>query len=501
MKKIYNNMVVFLTALVPCAYSWIFGGTYAPYVNAVMPWVTLLMLEAMLFFPQHYENELIQAARARVWRGLRKDPLAWVIVAFLVLLTVPFVNAGLCPVCDYPRIIAGENPEPFFKFLPFCVNRAQHYGVFMWFLPTLTAVLSVKHACTKRGKRLLMEILLWNGFALAILGAVQVITGAEAPLWADPGRIKVFFFSTFGYPNMAGCFFAAVFSIGFALWRRRLDEINERLKHEGRDKLLQNHLFFWKKHYLLIPTTVAYFAAINTLSRATTLLVTMLALLFFVHTATCILVKMKSAKRFKVGVVSALSLGLVVFFGICVMPDDIRTEVDTIDTREVLDRMTGKSEDHVAVATRIWQKHPFFGVGGWGYWHFRVSDLTERDEPVPQMLGGGNVHNDYLQFLVEHGVAGALALAGILLLLLTPVLQRWKELVASIRFSRRKTGLPSPIQIFALPAAAFFILLGAIATMVHAVGDCPLRSPAILSMLLLSIAAIDGFLPESPTYD
>jgi hypothetical protein len=38
--------------------------------------------------------------------------------------------------------------------------------------------------------------------------------------------------------------------------------------------------------------------------------------------------------------------------------------------------------------------------------------------------------------------------------------------------------------------------MAAVATLIHAFGDCPLRSPAILSLFLVSLATIDGFLPK-----
>ena len=44
---------------------------------------------------------------------------------------------------------------------------------------------------------------------------------------------------------------------------------------------------------------------------------------------------------------------------------------------------------------------------------------------------------------------------------------------------------------------AFTGLAGAVAIGVHAFGDCPLRSPAVLSLLFVSLAAVPGFLPRS----
>ena len=497
MTAFYNNIVVFLVALVLCAYSWIFGGTMGPMLIPVMPWLALLVLEGLLCFPQKHSAETTFEARTRVWSRLKKDPLTWVILSFIIYLSIPFANKGLCEICDNPLIAAGAKAAPPLPFLPFCVNRTDHLGVFLWFVPTLVSVLAVKHALLKEGKRMLVHIVVWNGFLLAILGAVQSATGAKGPLWTDFGYGDTYFFSTFGYTNMAGDFFTTVFALGFGLWRRQLDDIEAELKQEGRDKLKQSHTFFWKKHYLLIPTVIAYFAAINTLSRASIMLVTLIALVMFVHTATCMLKKMSRARRFKAGVVGAFGLALIVVFGIFAMPEDVQREVDTINTSAVLNRMTGKGQYHVRVATAIWKKHALFGVGGWGYCHFCIPEMTDKELPCLQTVGGINVHNDYLQFLVEHGAVGACFLLAIIVLIVMPIARQWGDLLKAARFMSPKQRPPLPLQVFVLPAPVFAILLAAVATLIHAFGDCPLRSPAILSMLFVSLASMRGFMPTT----
>ena len=108
----YNNIAVFEVALALCAYSWIFGGTMGPMLVPVMPWLALLMLEALLCFPQKHSAETTFEARTRVWSRLKKDPLTWTILAFFLYLALPFLNKGLCEVCDYPLIAAGADPPP-----------------------------------------------------------------------------------------------------------------------------------------------------------------------------------------------------------------------------------------------------------------------------------------------------------------------------------------------------------------------------------------------------
>lgn len=113
-----------------------------------------------------------------------------------------------------------------------------------------------------------------------------------------------------------------------------------------------------------------------------------------------------------------------------------------------------------------------------------------------QVVGGINVHNDYLQFLAEHGIVGFGLFAAIVVLLLWPFGVVWRAMVESVRFIPTKDQPPQPVQVFVIPPPAFFIFLTAIATFIHGLGDCPLRSPAVLTLFLVSLAAIDGYLPR-----
>ena len=574
MLSLYNNIAAIHVFVVCAVFAWLFGGIRGEFLPPVMPWVTAFLLEAMVCFPQRHEGETTYDARTRVWKAMRRDPLVWVSLAFIVLLMVPFFNTGLCPACDYPKILTGADPKPPLPILPFCVSRIEHLNVVMWFVPALVAMVATKHALQKQGKRTLLEMIVWNGFALAVLGVIQQAFEAPGPLWHDDLK-GVYFFSTFGYPNMAADYFTTLFGIAVGLWRWNLEEVrrsevsvsshsshsrssssrkssapaavpspapaeapsaapaeaqsaapavdspapavamsgqtaspaageasaghhhHHHHHHSHRvDARPKRTGHFWRKHYLLIPSVFFYVAALDTLSRAAVLLATGLAIIFFLHTFICFFAKMKRAKRVKFGALCVLVLAVIAVCAFFFMPEDLQKEVDTINTSEVLDRVTGRGQYHVRVATQIWKEHALFGVGGWGYKHFCLQYMTDKELREIQKVGGINVHNDHLQFLAEHGIVGFGLLATIVILLLAPLVNIWRALVASVRFIPTKEQPPQPIQIFVLPAPVFCILATSAATFVHAFGDCPLRSPAVLTLLYVSLAAMDGFLPR-----
>ncbi len=499
MSFLLDNFAPFAVAAVASAVAWMFGGTRGGLLIPVVPWLSVLLAEVLFCFPQRRPDETSYEARARVWHALKRDPVAWIALGLFVLLLIPFVNNGLCPVCDVKRLAEGLSADPPVPILPFCVDRIDHLNVVLWFALALPSLLVVRHALTRHGKRLALELIVWNGTALAALGFLQGALGAPGPLWSTASGTGSVgdFFATFGYPNMAGDYFTTLFGLALALWRRNLDDLRD--AHRMKDissAAAPRPRMFWTKHYFLIPAVVFFYAALNTLSRAAILLVTLSAVVFFAHSFVSFVAHKRKADRVRAGAWTALGLGVVIFLSCLFAPKGLQREVNTLGTTEVLDRVTGRSQYHVRVATEIWKDHVLFGCGGWGYIHFCIPKMTPAERRQIQVVGGINVHNDYLQFLAEHGLVGFGALVALVLLLLWPVGQAWRLLAREARFKTGRDAPPKPVQVFALPAPAFFVLVTVACTLIHAFGDCPLRSPAVLTLFFVSLAAIPGFLPR-----
>jgi len=498
MRFLCDNIAGIYIAAVAGLMAWVFGGTRSDLLLPLVPWLMLFMTEIILFFPQKRAGETSYEARERAWRAMKRDPLVWVSLGFLALLAIPFLNNGLCPLCDAAKIADGLSPKPPIPYLPFCVNRMHHLNVVLWFVTALSCLIATKHCLAKHGQRILLEMIVWNGAALAVFGFVESAAGAPGPFWTPlpDGRHASDFFSSFGYPNMGGDYFTTIFGLSAALWRWRYDEVRNETHHSGSTASKPPRGRFWRQNYLLVPAGLSFFAALNTLSRASILLVTFLAVLIFLHTFVTFLSRLDRARRVKRGVLSLFVLGVIAFSATVFLPEDMQREVDTIDTTAVLDRVTGKGYYHVRVATELWKDHVLFGCGGWGYKHLSVPKMTDDEFRDLQRVGGINVHNDYLQFLAEHGLIGFGALVALVVLLIMPVGTAWCELASAVRFVKPKNRPPRPVKLFVLPAPVFIILLTALATVIHGFGDCPFRSPAVLSLFFIELAAMPAFLPR-----
>ena len=507
MSFLCDNYAAIVVATVASLVAWLFGGARGDWLTPVVPWILLFMLEVIICFPQRHHGESSFYARERVWEEIRHSALFWLTFGFLLLLMIPFANTGLCLRCDADLIAQGISPAPKLPFLPFCINRLEHLNVVMWFAVALLAMIAVHFCLTRRGKRLVIELIVWNGAALAVFGFVQGAMNAPGPFWTDlsGNAAEGTFFATFGYPNMAGDYFTTLFGLSVALWRDRCEHLYQESLQMDPSTRAANEMKsigrFWRQHYHLMPAVVFFFAALNTFSRAAIVLVTATACVYFFHTLLIVIYRMKKSRRVFVGVWSVLVFMLIVFFASIFMPKSIRREVSTLGTTEVLDRVTGKGEYHVQLATEIWHDHLLFGCGGWGYRHLCVPKMRELglDPKKLPRVGGANVHNDYLQFLAEHGLVGAALLVAIVGLLIWPILRQWAVMVKVRRFNKTKRDLPKPLQIFALPQPVFFILTASVATLIHAFGDCPLRSCAVLTLFFISIASLPGFMPKQVT--
>ena len=504
MSFLYNNIAAIVVAAVASIVAWLFGGARGDLLLPVVPWLFALMVEVILCYPQRHHGETTYEARSRVWHELKRSKLVWISCGLLALLLIPFINNGLCTGCDAALIAQGHSPEPPFSFLPFCVDRLDHLNVVLWFMVVLPSVIAVHPCLTRRGKRLVIELIVWNGAALAVLGFVQGAMDAPGPFWQtlEGGKRSGDFFSSFGYPNMAGDYFVTLFGLAVALWRDRCEQL--RREDAGKDPSelsgsdAKKRGRFWRRHYFLMPATVFFFAALNTLSRAAIILVAASALVYFAHTLVIILSRMRRSRRVFVGVWSLVVFGLVVFFATITMPNKMRKELNTLDTLGTLDRVTSRAQYHGTVAPAIWKDHPLFGVGGWGYAHFCTDKMKELNIPTRELqrVGGANVHNDHMQFLVEHGLVGFGAMVAIAILLLWPVVRQWYAMARDMRFKKGKDLPPKPVSIFVLPAPVLFSLLTAVCTVIHAFGDCPLRSCAVLDLFYISLAALPGFMPK-----
>lgn len=472
------------------AFAWTFGGCRADALAKVMPWASLACAVGTFLLPQRHPGEAWKGAAGRVVLGVLKDPFFWIALLFLGYLLLPLFNVSLCPVCDWKAIDAGADPYPPLRYLPFCANPHEHAGVLWWFGPALLSALGIRHGLTRSGKRVFLELLAWNGAALAVLGFLQYATGAQFPYWGKAIR-PTHFFSVFGYPNMGGAFFTLSYALSLGIWCSRMGDAEASSLDMGAHP-------FVRAHYPFVAVALTLAALLATLCRAAIVLAVGLTAAFFLYVVLRAFVgnDWRRGRRFRSAVVAVL-LMMGLFGAVYVYaPPEVGREIGTVSPLAVADRVSGKAQYHTRVATAIMRDFPLFGVGGWGYRHFSQAYMTPEELKRQQVAGGANVHNDYLQFLAEHGLVGFAMLVVCVWLLALPTGREWKRRAAKALAAERSSMGASTLTLFAVSPPIVWTFLGCVAVLVHAFGDCPLRSAAVLSAFLAILPASFGFMPR-----
>jgi hypothetical protein len=491
MNWLSKHILFFHVAALIIALGWIHGGTRPDWLMPVVPWMALAILVWLFLCPQPKKDEFLLESRERIWRLAKRDALTYISLVFTGLLVIPFFNVAQEPTWVEATQQWQVFPPPV-KWLPFTPDIRRHSIVLLWFIPAMITVVAVKQGLLKRAKRILLEIICWNGAALALLGFVQLACKSTSILGLTP--LDSYFFSVFGYVNVGAAYFTLIGSLSFGLWVQQAAEDSSLTVVSTLEPDEMQSVYV--AHRMLIPMLFCFAGAICTLSRAAILLCIVLFVFFMIYGLTFIW------KRIAVGVrisivsgLSALVFSIVVLF-FALRLEGLKKELSTITADAVIERVLGKGQNHISVSKKIIADYPLFGVGGWGYPVYQRAYMTPEQLKSMQIVGGSNVHNDMFQFVVEHGYIGFGLMMSFVWLLVIPLVRE------TVRFCRAiRSGPPHSVSsrkflwFYRIPPVVVAIFAGTTATVIHSLGDLPFRSPAVLVVWLVSLVCASAWIP------
>lgn len=483
--------------------SWAKGGS-SPYYSWALPWLALGIIELMFLFPPAREFENPGVATRRMVRNIFLDPVTYIGIALIAFLTIQWANGPrIASFADDGALVFSDPPFP---SLPFCVEPFMALQVLAWFIAIVVAVIAVRHTLKPSARELLLKIIVANGAVLSVIGFAQNPTFADSGkiLWCIP--VDVYFFSTFGYPNHAGAFFELITAINIGLILRAISD------PEHSDGL------GWMSIALLANIA----GALGSLSRASLLLTGGILAFGLLYALIFLFRRISMGKYMCLLAFSLLIIAAGAAFAI--MPGSpLAREASTIisDTekfsevesgsRGLIDdddsargekSFVGKLWDSVYKtsereilsdsAISIWKKHPWAGVGGWGFRHYVVGEVGEDKWDYLKTAGRANVHNDTFQFLCEHGVIGFGLIFAIFAALLTHTFMRFAGLRRAVDFhsgtKRSWFASVSPV--------VWMTFAGCGAVLFHSTLDLPFRSAAVSLVFFVSLACLPAFLPR-----
>lgn len=421
---------------------WAWGGTPIR-LQFPLPWFGLLYLVLIFLVPAIYRGQHSTCHSVACSAGrLLKDPVFYTGGLLLILLAIQWWNAGRY-IFFNPILKAWNYTAPAIPWLPSAFTRIEAKEMLVWFFPSWAMVLAIRNpGISSKCMLTIWKCMAFNAGAIAILGILQDITGASGVLWSKKIPDGAFF-ASFGYVNHAPAFFTLMLCLSAGLC---LNELYSRTDpNMGRQ---------WS---LLLATAVLCLAgATFSLSRAGMILAWIGLVALVLYTIIRGWRRMIPVHRLNI---SILLLGSVcfIFFIIGGLPG--HTVLTELSTLKVYTPDGILSDIRIVLyqsAIEMWQQSPWFGIGGWGF--ASIIPLHIANWQTFHSHGLANVHNDFLQFLVEFGAVGTILLIATIFALLWPLPRTrvWKH----------------PI--------AFCIVLGLILTFFHSLIDLPFRCPAIL---------------------
>lgn len=448
--------------------SWARGGSSPSYLWA-LPWLCLLTIEMMLLFPPRRFDESSRSAVRHLLIRIVKDPTFYIGLFLLVFLLIQWLNG--------PRVLEWNEVDNEWQFtdppmpsMPSCVDQGGARQVFIWFSATWVALLAVRNAMKTRSCYALLRILVVNSAILAALGFVQLASSPDKLFWYRP--MSVYFFATFGYPNHAGSFFLLMSAVNMGLLIRALAALDD-----------INHPIFYSIT-LVLNILAVYFS----LCRAAIVLETILLVFGLVYGGIYLFPRIGKA-----GIAKILAAAVVIFgclAGVCMNSgSDFAKEVRTITWDNIVNiHGVGDRKLLSNAAVEILKDNPWQGVGGWGFKDHVGLYVPESQWGVLKSRGKANVHNDFLQFLCEHGAIGA----GLIFAMAIAV---FIHLIFNLAHMKRRFNQDTDRDaswVGSLPPTVVMSLAGLVGVLVHCTVDLPFRSTAIL----ISWFAILACLPQ-----
>lgn len=449
--------------------SWARGGS-SPYYLWALPWLALFTIELMFTLPLRRIGDSPRSAVRHLLRRIVRDPVFYFGLGLIIFLLIQYLNS--------PRELEWIAADSEWRFsappipdLPSSIDTDGAKQVLIWFIATVTAVLAVRNCTTHNAKFFILRAISINGALLAILGLVQAVWSPDKLFWYRPMPVQ--FFSTFGYPNHAGAFFCLVSAVNMGLLIRAMAAIDE-----------NNHPVLYSIT-LIFNILGAYFS----LCRAAMILETVLIVVGLIYGCLYLMPRVGG------GSITKILAATVVLFGclgvMILRVGDFSREVNSIGKESMTTVYGGDRKILADAAVKIWQDNPWPGVGGWGFRHTVALYVPKSQwKKLDESHGKANVHNDFLQFLCEHGAIGGGLMAAIVITIFVHLVWNLTHMRRAFNqnLDRNSTWIGS------VPPTVVMSIAGLTCTLVHSTIDLPFRSSAILITWFVILACLPGLI-------
>lgn len=433
-------------------------------VTGLVPlmWLSLIALEVALLLPTVRAGETLADARQRVFRAVRGDPFFYIGVMVLLFALVQWLNSD-CKQVYLPDANLWQFTSPTLSWAPFSVNAKAALTPVSVLFACVAGGLCLRHAISQTGKRYLLQV------AACISGVFAVFSVWKASCGVEP-------YSDYAVNGSVafGTFFGLwlIMSMGvFVDALARKQRVSAGLFLLGVLGNLGGMLFFATVLPLLFFSVVAAF----------------IFFYWFAYLASHVS-KNVQLKLFLLSVLAIVSVTVALLF---VFPrNPVAEKLKVVQNlNEYWHGVSETKELRTATAMKIWQDHPWVGVGPDGFHQFLGSVISGK-EWLLLKKDQACVYNDSVQLLCEYGILG---FSLILLAVIT--------LLASICYRARIDWMHGTLEkqggrVFLLQISPL-VFTGVLATglcFLESLFSSPFRSPSVLMSWIFVLATVSGFL-------
>ena len=426
-------------------------------------WLSFFTVQAFVLLPSMQKGETMGVARLRVCVNAVQDPFVYAGVALVIFVFIQWLNSG-CPLTYQTDTELWRYSAPPVGWLPYSVEPYPALAVLALFIASVVGGGIFRNGIGRAGKRFFLDMASLFSGGIAVYMVVMSLAGCQPySAWAAlPGGC-----------NWGMCFgFWLVVALG-------------------------GHLNFLENSFAK-TLTWSFFSLLGNLlgllqfgSPLGIALFVVAALLMLVYWAIFLMRQVAGGiARMKLSlcVVMAVGMTLVLFFYLF-RGSPMKEKVAQLADAQYYGTLFDGRQFQAPLAWKIWQDHPWTGVGANGFAYYSRTLIDEAN--WTRLNGyGGLLSNDWLQFLAEYGILGAGLLAGLLIILLIPLFARMRVVFRTLMSRRGAGGSLTDIDPYVVSGIA-----AAVVVLVFSFLFSPFQSGIMLVSFTYVLAVIPGFLP------
>lgn len=427
-------------------------------------WLAVLCVETVFVLPSVRRGETLADARLRVVRALKKDPLLYLCLAVLLFACVQWMNSG-CRLIYLPDADVWQFTTPVVAWAPFGISRAESLTQLSVLTCAAVVCLCVRHAMSLAGKRTLMKVLVLVSGAMAFC-AVGCAGSKTGP----------FIRCMSGMPGFDwGTFFAFWMILGMGVFADSLVYKKKGVEWVFAVGILGNlcgMLFFCTALWIAVYSLVA--------------------VVLFVYWMAYLKTRVPRPVQVKLFLLSLLVVVVVPLTLIYVFPGNpaVGKIEKLLDFSAYWQSLSETRAVRTSAALKVWQDHPWIGVGADGFRHFAAAVIGDQNWKFVK-VDPSCVYNDGVQLLCEYGLLGTGLLLFSIILLIAPVCHRariaWRY--GDPNEDERRWFLFRISPIVVTGTFALVLCLG------QSWFESPFRSAAVLISWAVTCSALSAFLP------